>query len=301
MIGYCKPDKEELRIKDYRRYSAYYCILCRTISRKYGFIYRFILSNDCTFLYICLDSLSNKKEMQKERCPFNPLKSVRLEANAEAAFYSAFINMYLMEQYLMDHIQDAGNVFSKTLYRLLYFILDHNKEYQNDRIIYNEITQRMDIIFEELDELEKNKSTFDQITNKFGELTKSFAVGFSDYMEGTDIRSFEVVLFNMGKWLYMADALDDYRKDQKSGSFNLLHTIQISESRLESEEEDIVNLYIQKCALIVLILEAKMEDAYHAVKWNESKEIILNFLSYGVQNTWRTIIKKRYIGKENPL
>ena len=37
MFGYMKIYKEELKVKDYRKYQAYYCGLCKRLKEKYGF------------------------------------------------------------------------------------------------------------------------------------------------------------------------------------------------------------------------------------------------------------------------
>lgn len=37
MFGYIMIDKPELKVKEFSRYKAYYCGLCRTLKEEYGF------------------------------------------------------------------------------------------------------------------------------------------------------------------------------------------------------------------------------------------------------------------------
>ena len=61
MYGYIKPEKSELKGRDIARYTSYYCVLCHVLGKRFGGLYRLMLSNDMTFLLICLDSVSTEK------------------------------------------------------------------------------------------------------------------------------------------------------------------------------------------------------------------------------------------------
>ena len=54
MFGYITIHKDELKIKDYNRYHAYYCGLCRELSKRHGELSRLTLTYDMTFLVILL-------------------------------------------------------------------------------------------------------------------------------------------------------------------------------------------------------------------------------------------------------
>ena len=50
MLGYIKTQRDDLRIRDFRLYKQQYCALCQGIGKKYGIVYRLILSYDMVFL-----------------------------------------------------------------------------------------------------------------------------------------------------------------------------------------------------------------------------------------------------------
>ena len=74
MFGYIKPYNQELKLKEIQRYSGCYCALCDQLKRDYGFLSRFILNYDVTFLLICLDYFAaEEKDARKIRCPYMDL------------------------------------------------------------------------------------------------------------------------------------------------------------------------------------------------------------------------------------
>ena len=52
MFGYIRPRRDTLLVRDYDRYRAAYCGLCRALGKRCGFAARFLVSYDMTFLYL---------------------------------------------------------------------------------------------------------------------------------------------------------------------------------------------------------------------------------------------------------
>ena len=77
MFGYITIHKDELKIKDYNRYHAYYCGLCRELSKRHGELSRLTLTYDMTFLVILLTGLYEPETIQAQfRCPLHPVKKL---------------------------------------------------------------------------------------------------------------------------------------------------------------------------------------------------------------------------------
>ena len=83
MYGYIQPNQDELRIREYTEYRAYYCGLCKCLSAEYGEIARSVLSYDCTFIALLLSGLAGTDDVQKRRCVYKPLSKPRLTAAAD--------------------------------------------------------------------------------------------------------------------------------------------------------------------------------------------------------------------------
>ena len=57
MYGYIVMNKPELKIREYERYRAYYCGLCRALKTDAGMRGQISLSYDMTFLALLLSAL----------------------------------------------------------------------------------------------------------------------------------------------------------------------------------------------------------------------------------------------------
>ena len=132
MFGYCKCDREEIKVKDLRLYSAYYCTLCHALGKEFGLFYRLILSHDATFILICLDGISPLKIPSSSFCPLNPLHRKRLQINDIALQYAAFLNYILFLQKLQDNIRDEKSPIKRTLSKSLFFFASKNYRYIKD-------------------------------------------------------------------------------------------------------------------------------------------------------------------------
>lgn len=291
MFGYSKYCKDELKYKDFRRYSNYYCALCNTLGHEYGLIHRLFLSYDTTFILICLDSVVGEKNVQYFRCPFNPIRKVQININEDALEYVAFLNHFLITQKIKDNIIDEKSSIKRMFWKALLRIFSSNKKYRCLQLKYKELSNYLTDLFDKLYNMECNSQSFDDITNTFGEISKSFVKGFLTNISLIDNNCFtalESIFFNMGKWIYIADALDDYHTDINKGRFNLLTTL-----RLDNDENKEFE-YAKSCALLLDIIHAKMMKAFSFIKWQQSRDLISNILFDGTSNTFRAIIKRHY-------
>ena len=75
MFGYVTAYKPELKMKDFYKYKAYYCGLCKVLREKHGFLGQLTLTYDMTFLVILLHSLyESDMNFEEHRCVVHPAK-----------------------------------------------------------------------------------------------------------------------------------------------------------------------------------------------------------------------------------
>ena len=73
MFGYVSINKLELKVKEYYRYRAYYCGLCRMLKMRYGIRGQITLTYDMTFLIMLLTSLYEPEPVEEyHRCAAHP-------------------------------------------------------------------------------------------------------------------------------------------------------------------------------------------------------------------------------------
>ena len=82
MFGYVMIDKPELTVKDYYKYKAYYCGLCRMLKEKYGFLGQMTLTYDMTFAIVLLTSLyESDTALSKHHCIVHPVQKHEMLQN----------------------------------------------------------------------------------------------------------------------------------------------------------------------------------------------------------------------------
>ena len=165
MFGYVTIYEPELKVKDLKKYKAYYCGLCRMLKEKYGFMGQMTLTYDMTFAVILLSSLyENASEAERHRCKVHPIKKQMMLRN-EITDYAAAMNVLLAYYHMEDDWQDDRKVTS-----LMTKSMIHGKV---RRIIeeYPRQSRAIRSALEELSSCEKEECTdIDRTAGCFGRL-----------------------------------------------------------------------------------------------------------------------------------
>ena len=106
MYGYIRPNRGELRVREYERFQAVYCGLCRALGRRYGPLARFAVSYDLTFLALLLGRGNGRAE--KCFCPAHPLRRRRCLCGGPALEAAADFSVILTWWKLADELRDGG-------------------------------------------------------------------------------------------------------------------------------------------------------------------------------------------------
>ncbi|HKM00343.1 MAG TPA: DUF5685 family protein [Mobilitalea sp.] len=235
MFGYVNIYKPELKMKDFYKYKAYYCGLCKTLKNRYGRIGQITLSYDMTFLIILLTSLYESDTVKNQnRCVIHPVKKHDALSN-EITEYVADMNIALTYFHLLDDWQDDKSLVGYTGAGVL------KKSYKKINKQYPRQCNAIKINLEHLKECETNKEMdIDIVSRCFGELMAELFAYRQDRWE----ESIRKLGFYLGKFIYILDAYDDIEKDIKKGSYNpflvLFHN--------ETFETDCYNMLIMMMA-----------------------------------------------------
>lgn len=217
MFGYVRPRKDQLRLCDYDRYRAAYCGLCRALGKQYGFRYRFFVNYDMTFLYFLLAGTEKEAECKKCVCPANVFRRRACYLSDETYRIVAAADVILCHWQLCDAVQDRS--FWKSLpYRLIRTLT--NRGYRKAAALAPEFDALAAEELERLAALEKeNCASIDKTADCFATILQ----GCAAHLKAPELRRpTEQVLYHVGRFLYLADALDDLRSDCASSSYNPL-------------------------------------------------------------------------------
>ena len=225
MFGYVMIDKPELKVREFYRYKAYYCGLCRTLKEEYGFRGRMTLTYDMTFLILLLSSLYEAEDREfPSHCPLHPVKKIPMIQN-DISEYGAKMNILLTYFKFEDDWKD-----DKSLAGIAGIHLFRKKAAQ----ICAEYPRQARVIKKQLRQLavyeEQGLMDVDMVAGAFGALMEELFVIREDFWE-ENLRKFG---FYLGKFIYIMDAYDDLPKDRESGAYNPL---KLTRENCRSEEE----------------------------------------------------------------
>lgn len=211
MFGYVIPDKQNMYIKDFNVFQAYYCGLCKTLSKTGSQITRLCTNYDVTFYNVLLHALT-KQEVKFERklCAYNGKKKVFVEAD-EMSRAMADIAVMLVYYNAEDDVTDG-----KKSRILIKWRLALRKSKASKR--HKDIDKLMKESFASLNALEKDKcKSIDRVADCFASLMRDI----TRCLIKTD-DTIDTFMYNLGRLVYLLDAVDDVEKDSKKKRYNPL-------------------------------------------------------------------------------
>ena len=214
MFGYIQPDAPYLFKKDEKLYQALYCGLCKSIGKGCGQCARTALTYDMAFMSALVHNI--KKEdviIKKVRCAIHWLKRRPVALVDDTTVLMGCVNTALAYYKLCDDKADGDR---KGIFRHLYKkgLKRAAKKHKAAVEMVREFTAKQS-------ELEKaGCAVIDMACEPTAELMKKLsAYALGEYSTPET----EALFYDLGKWVYLADALDDYDKDVKKGRYNVLY------------------------------------------------------------------------------
>lgn len=278
MFGYVTVCEPELKVKDLKKYRAYYCGLCRTLKEDYGFMGQMTLTYDMTFAVILLSSLYETTTKHEEhRCKVHPAKRQHMLRN-EITSYAAAMNVLLAYYHMEDDWQDDRKVSS-----LMTKSLIQGKA----KKIIEKYPRQSEIIRKSLKELgeceHENSMDIDRAAGCFGRLMAELFVWKEDIWEKT----LRKMGFYLGKFIYLMDAYEDLPEDGKKNRYNPLKEL-AKRPDYEAQMEQILRMMI-----------AESTVRFEQLPCLVDVDILRNILYDGVWNHYNKIqMKKREDNKD---
>lgn len=265
MFGYVKPVPSELLVKEYEFYRATYCGICRAMKKHTGTLSNVTLSYDSVLLalvrmiYVPDEAIGARRR----RCIAHPLRRRPMLNSNDALVYTARVFAILSYYKMRDDIADEG-ALKKIMITPIRPILRHGTK----RAGMAELATIMRDKLAAITALEKSGcESPDEVAALFGELLgEVFAFGLS----GSDKLVMYEFGYHLGKFIYCADAAEDYESDLKKGKYNP-YVISYGGKPLTAENKKTI-----KCALI---LECKGVEA------------AVNLMPFGNRHTIENIVK----------
>lgn len=211
MFGLVSANLAELSKEEKTRYNAVYCGICRGIREQCSQAARLGLSYDMAFLALLLMSLYEPaEETGKRACSLHPIKP-RPWVDNDCIGYCACMNVALGYYNALDDYEDEEHFSAKLMARVF------GRDLDTIRTQYPRQCQAMETCIKELRELEKDGcDNPDLPAGCFGRLLGELFVYQEDMWSDT-LRQMGDAL---GRYIYLADAAMDYRRDLKKKQYN---------------------------------------------------------------------------------
>ncbi len=263
MFGYVMANLAELSKEERSRYQSIYCGICHGIQRRHPGAARMALSFDMVFLAMLLMSLYEPEEKKGKRaCILHPLRTYR---ENEIITYCADMNVALAYYKAADDAADEGNLRGKIGKEIF------GKAMPQLQGLYPRQCKAMEESLEKLRLLEQDGcQNPDLPAGVFGDLLGELFVYRQDL--------WEPALKNMGRqlgrYIYLADAAADYRRDEKKKQYNPFLAMETGEN-YEKWEQYLVQAM------------ARCVDSYERLPLVQDKRILDNILYSGVWIAYR--------------
>ena len=269
MFGYVRPNLADMTEADQARYRAHYCGLCHAIGARHGSAARLALTFDLTYLTVFLSSLYEPAEdTGTARCVPHPVKEHTWAVSA-VTDYAADMTIALTYHKCLDDWQDDKNLAAKGASSWL------KKAYTRVKADWPRQCSAIEKTIADLSQVEKQRDPSPDAAAKcFGELMAELFVMEEDYWSGA-LRAFG---FSLGRYIYMLDAVCDYDKDLKRGSYNPLIL-------MEKKPEDM------RDTLELLLGDASA--AFEKLPLIQDEAILRNILYSGVWQGYNEYLHKK--------
>lgn len=275
MFGYIVPDKANLYVKDFQVYNAFYCSLCKALSREGNQLTRLSANYDATFFDIFIHSLLRKEVAIKSETCMIAMKKKNVVKIDDLTIRVADVAVLLLYYSLTDDILDGKK--SRRIIRTS-FVLRTRKAKKREPII-NTIIEKS---YKKLRELEKEKCTnIDKVADTSAKMLQDITCQFKtlSYEESNFI-------YNIGKLIYLFDAVDDIEEDTKNKTYNpviLSYGSCVDKKEYLNEHKDEVSFLLNSAY-------SRIVECYNKMEVIEFEGILSNIIYLGIRNQIDTVL-----------
>lgn len=281
MFGYVTPDKPYLLIKDFTLYKCVYCGVCKSLKKYYGTMPRFTTNYDSVFLSILLHNYLNiDYNIKRQICVLSPLKKKGIAIPDDLSKKVISLNIILAYHKFTDDIIDGSKVYKRALrFVIVKRAYKKAKKYMPDADFI--ITQE----YARLRELEKNgEKSLDRVSDCFAAMMQRLC---KVLLCDKSCEQMEHFFYNIGKWIYIIDALDDLEKDKKSGNYNPLIAAYGNFEDVNIFKESIKG----RLQFVFNCIFGSLKQDFEAMQFNFNTDLLRNILFRGLQNRTNTLVE----------
>ena len=281
MYGYVVPDKPNLLMKEFGLYRAHYCGYCRAVKKLYGQLPRITTSYDITFFSLFVhDAAGVEAGFEQKRCAphaFQKTTNITLNPLLERIAAVGILSAYYKA--LDNRLDDgAGKALPEKLFK---------RTYKKARKALPEADKLFGRQYARLRELEKQGcQSVDIAADCFAEMMKGAGcevLGEKYYDAAGEF------LYHLGKWVYLADALDDLESDFKKKSYN---PFICAYGNFQNREQFVHDNSAEIRAAFYGSMN-RMSEIFPELHLTQSQNLLRNIGIYGIRNKTEQLLNAK--------
>ena len=262
MFGYIQPDTP---------------YLCKSIGTGCGQRARTALTYDMAFMSALIHNIKHEDvSIKKARCALHLIRRRHIAAVDDTTVLIGCINTVLAYYKLCDDKADGER---RGILRHLY-----KKGLKRALKRHKKAVEIIDANMQRQTELEKSGcSVIDMACEPTAQMMRELSV----YALGNfSTPQTEALFYDLGKWVYLADALDDYDKDVKKGRYNVLYNAYGCKTKAEAVQKNEAEL-----TFIFDSLFADMRQRIANINFKFNHDLTDNIILRGIPIKTRQLLK----------
>lgn len=271
MYGYVVPIKDKLSQADFCLYRSFYCGICKAIGRNYGQIPRFTTNYDMVFLSVLIfDATKHEVNFENKGCICNPFKKKTTVCGNDLLDKIVAANLILTYYKATDDVIDDGA--KKKIARQFL-----KKSYKKAKSVLPEVDAIAERQYEKLRKLERENTVgVDRVADCFAVMLMQIAgVLLGDNAEDKLLK----LCYNVGKFVYIIDALDDVAEDYKKKHYNpLLAETPEFKSRKQYIEDNRENL-----SFMLNSTANRAIECFNGMVFTGANDLLANVVRFGLR------------------
>ncbi len=287
MYGYIRPLRGELKVREFEAYRSCYCGLCGALGRLCGPISRMVLQYDFVFLAMLLWEPGCTPERCQKRCAAHPCRKHTEVLGSPELDAAAACSVILAWWKLCDNVRDEG--FGKSL-AARGAKLCLRRAYGRAKKRYPQFDACVKAHMETMLQLEREgEASLDRMADAFAKILASCA----ELTGGRDTRALGQLLYHVGRWIYIIDALDDLEEDAKHRRYNAVdRRFDLCGAKPGADVLSYLELTLEKSQELAC-------GAYELMEPNHWQPILRNILYLGMTHVSRQVREGTFRSQRN--
>ncbi|MCL2255408.1 MAG: DUF5685 family protein [Firmicutes bacterium] len=284
MYGYIVPNKSKLEDAEFLYYRSHYCGICKATGKLYGQFPRFTTNYDIAFLSVLLhDYLVYDVKFETGKCILNPVKKKATVCRSELLEKIIAVNIILSYYKMIDGVRDKEGFKKKVAKRFL------AKAYKKAKLVMPRVDELVNAKYEALFELEKqNSSQIDRVTDTFASLLEELA---KELLGDKQCENILKLCYNVGKFVYLVDALDDIDEDFKKKRYNPFLAY-FSNHQFKSREKFFFDKK-EEIEFMLAVVVNRAAECFNQIVFTQASSLLTNIIHKGMREKVEEVLKSK--------